>query len=306
MHFTNDKVSVDCVEVNQFLYLKDGRIASCCQNGNILIFLKDSLYSYYVLSGHTQNVTSICQLEDGSLASASNDRSIKIWNLNPYGLIYTIDYAHERSIPKIVTLSKNRIATCSEDKTIKIWKGDSPYSNEPLYVLSKGNGVISFIGYIKEKEFLIACFNQKSLLMIWELKNYQVVSVVSNFECDVRVMREINKETVMIGGWDYNKKPIIIDFNVDKCVIENTIKMDYHKITKVRAFIETQKNVVLCACDGGESLYYNCKSKTKQFVFMHSDFHELMKLNEKKYLGRISKDSTSLFEIIECYCNDYN
>ena len=39
-------------------------------------------------------------------------------------------------------------------------------------------------------------------------------------------MRQINKETVMIGVWSYNKKP----------------KQNY---------------VVLCICDGGESVYYN-------------------------------------------------
>ena len=56
--------------------------------------------------------------------------------------------------------------------------------NELLIVLSKGIEVISSIEHTKQKENLLAFFSQKSLLMIWDLKNYQVVSVVSNFECD--------------------------------------------------------------------------------------------------------------------------
>ena len=101
--------------VFSLLHLKDGRVAS---SDNKTIRIYDPSNDYHcdqVIRRHSEGIPSICQLDDGTIVSCSNDRTIMIGD-------YTINNAHDIFIYKVITLPNNRIASCSNDYTIKIWK----------------------------------------------------------------------------------------------------------------------------------------------------------------------------------------
>ena len=116
------------------------------------------------ITGYNIGITSLL-LKNKKLISASNDKTLRIYNtskdyrcdkiINKHnsGIIsicqldddtivscsyntimigdYTINNAHDEAICKVISLNNNRIASCSFDKKIKIWKSNPPYSDTP-------------------------------------------------------------------------------------------------------------------------------------------------------------------------------
>ncbi|KAL0490171.1 hypothetical protein AKO1_006647, partial [Acrasis kona] len=72
------------------------------------------------LCGHTNGVSSITQLADGRIASASHDNSIKIWDISSGQCVKTL-CGHTIGVTSIIELAGDRIASASHDKSIKIW-----------------------------------------------------------------------------------------------------------------------------------------------------------------------------------------
>ena len=75
------------------------------------------------LNGHIDEVKSVTPLADGRLASCSDDRTIKIWDLSiPDGqqCVATLK-GHTWVVKSVTQLPDGKLATASEDKTIKVW-----------------------------------------------------------------------------------------------------------------------------------------------------------------------------------------
>ena len=67
------------------------------------------------LRGHLNYVYSVSQLEDGRLASASADYSIKIWDLTTSEAVQTLK-GHIDSVRSVIQLKDGRLASASRDK----------------------------------------------------------------------------------------------------------------------------------------------------------------------------------------------
>ena len=59
-------------------------------------------------------------LPDGKIVSASRDRTLKIWDINNYRCIRTLE-GHENYIYTVIVLPDGNIVSGSHDNTIKIW-----------------------------------------------------------------------------------------------------------------------------------------------------------------------------------------
>ena len=73
------------------------------------------------LTGHARYILSLVYLPDGLLASGSDDKTIKIWNIETGMCIKTLE-GHEEWVRSLVYLPGGLLASGSADKTIKIWK----------------------------------------------------------------------------------------------------------------------------------------------------------------------------------------
>jgi WD40 repeat protein len=73
-----------------------------------------------VLKGHTSSIYSIIQLSDGTLVSASWDKTIRLWNIETSECtkIYT---GHTDHVCCVIQLTNGTIASGSHDQTICIW-----------------------------------------------------------------------------------------------------------------------------------------------------------------------------------------
>ena len=79
------------------------------------------------LDGHDDAINNLIELSDSTIASVSRDLSIKIWDINNYSLIHSIDKAHEHNILSICQLKNGLIATYSIDAVVKLWDFNKNY-----------------------------------------------------------------------------------------------------------------------------------------------------------------------------------
>ena len=72
------------------------------------------------LTGHTNEVLSLAVLRDGTLASGSSDKTIRIWNVTSGLTIKTLT-GHTNSVSSLAVLQDGTLASGSADNTIRIW-----------------------------------------------------------------------------------------------------------------------------------------------------------------------------------------
>ena len=67
------------------------------------------------------SIHSLLLLSDGRLASCSQDKTIKIYNINNnYHCDITLE-GHTNGVNYISELDNNKLISCSDDRSIKIW-----------------------------------------------------------------------------------------------------------------------------------------------------------------------------------------
>ena len=72
------------------------------------------------LTGHTNFVFCVTQLDDGRICSGSGDETIKIWDVGTGACVMTL--TDKGSVFCVTQLGDGRICSGSGDETIKIWE----------------------------------------------------------------------------------------------------------------------------------------------------------------------------------------
>ena len=83
-------------------------------------FLEASWALKHTLSAHNGFIYSLATLPDGDLASASWDKTIKIWDLYT-GVLKRTLMGHKDMVDSLVVLLNGDLASSSHDQTVKIW-----------------------------------------------------------------------------------------------------------------------------------------------------------------------------------------
>lgn len=86
----------------------------------LYVFLKKSILIKCVKIGHTDTISSICQISNDIIASGSYDSTIKIWRWSSGKCEKTLKQ-HHFAILTICTIDENTIASGSDDCSIMIW-----------------------------------------------------------------------------------------------------------------------------------------------------------------------------------------
>ena len=267
--------------------LKDGRVASCSKD---TIRIYDPSNDYHCAQAFQRNyedIGSICQLDDGTIVTSPYDPyydpKMIDYEIDDDIEIY-IDDAYDKYIFRLIPLPDNRIASCSKSNTIKIWKSNppySPYSDTPIKVLEGHSDYVISLLYIKERDIMISGSRDKTL-RIWNMSTYQCENVIEGVECDKVIqdlkieysscdnsLYQLDNDRVIVGGHDS-----FYIVNIDKCVIEKTIKDE--SFGNVYCFIKLRDNkTILCGCDDGTFCYYD----------MNEEDYTITKNNHKGYIS---------------------
>ena len=85
-----------------------------------IIIINKVYMNNFILTGHFSYIYSIIYLKDGKLASASEDKTIRIWDTTNGNLIMKLE-GHLLGINSLTLLNNGYLASGSLDKTILIW-----------------------------------------------------------------------------------------------------------------------------------------------------------------------------------------
>ena len=72
------------------------------------------------LEGHSGGVSALCVLQDGRLASGSNDNTIRLWDLTTGGQVICLE-GHLHVVRALCALPDGRLASGAGDKTVRLW-----------------------------------------------------------------------------------------------------------------------------------------------------------------------------------------
>ena len=114
-----------CLLYSMAFYLNksdDLIVASGTVFGDIIIWNPKTMRDTITLRGHAGSIFGVKFSEDGTrLCSISDDRTLRLWNLETKTCIWT-RFGHKARIWDVTFLGKDRIATVSEDSTCRVWR----------------------------------------------------------------------------------------------------------------------------------------------------------------------------------------
>ena len=105
--------------------LKDGRIATGSKDKEIIVFNNKTFKPDLTIKEHNGVVVNMIELSTGYLASCSEDKTIKIYDvgLKTYKVIQTLK-DHTGWVSKIIELKNKQLVSCSKDKTLIFYNRD--------------------------------------------------------------------------------------------------------------------------------------------------------------------------------------
>ena len=174
------------------------------------------------INAHDYFITSVSVFPLGNIISVSDDKSIKIWDIN-FNLLQNIKNAHEKGINYVDIKDENNFVTCSEDRNIKTWiKKDNKFELNKIikdaHEDTINKVIYSFNGNI------ISCSDDKSV-KIWELSTpeYKLMEEIIHSKSVKSIFLLKDKKILISVGndgikfWNLNNFYYLFGFNELRC-----------------------------------------------------------------------------------------
>ncbi|KAI5706382.1 hypothetical protein M8J76_000001 [Diaphorina citri] len=138
-------------------------VASGDNNSNIKLW-SSSLEHLHTFTGHKAPITGLAiSFECDTLYSSSNDRSIKVWNIEDRAYVETL-FGHQSAITSLDILAKNRvISSGGTDKSVRVWK----IQEESQLVFNGHSRGIDMTRRVNDQQF-ITC-GEDGTLSLWSI-----------------------------------------------------------------------------------------------------------------------------------------
>lgn len=231
------------------------------------------------LRGHANYIHDIIQLNSQFIASASADKTIKIWDLETNECVATLE-GHTDEVHWITRVSKKLIATCSDDETIKVWDwrlracvpastnnllgvwgGLAKLDNTTMALAFNDNSIqvwgdnrcqALFRGHtdliyqvIKLDDFHIASCSADTTIRIWNVHDKTCVATLKGHTKTVCCLAKIDKDRIASCSHDGTVK--IWDLNSHDCLDS----LDAHPNNyDLHMTVLADGNIASCAGDG--------------------------------------------------------
>jgi WD40 repeat protein len=190
------------------LTLRDGRISSGSSDKSIKFWhthhpgssSSSRLYLIHTLSNaHTMIINDLVELADNNqLASASNDKSIKIWDLEGYKERYAISNAHNGHVLCLKYLPNGLLASAGDDLTIRLWHLTSSDGYSLVNSLTAHTGQINALESLDYETLLSG--SQDQTIRAWNVTTGQLLQTFNPFSEAIYCLKLVSNGLVAVGG----------------------------------------------------------------------------------------------------------
>ena len=291
---------------NYFIKIKNQCIDLCERNKKI------------IKQYHTKDINCIIQLNDGRIASCSDDGTINIYSSVDYSIEFTINV--QKAVQSICQMNNGVIAALSENE-ITLWS--SNYSKKETIFAFSPFDFISVTKMIKlQNGNLLTTSEENGEIKIWSFdeknKNILENELLLPSRSEIVTVIEINNNIIAISQdnslviLDLNTREIVKEFenmNIkSKCLTKfNNNIIAYDNISKVITYIsvetfqiENQRKVAI----GNVNLIYAYSNTVFTFYKYYIDDEKIIiqneiNSNENKSIDINIKGALNSFEILD-------
>lgn len=160
------RISLFKHEVTSLALLADKWIVTSGSDGVLKVFdLSEGRWQHKcvaILKGHVTRVRSVACFADVRVVSASDDRTIRVWNLARQSCVRTLK-GHQGPVRMVQTMKDGRIASCSDDGSVCVWE---TARNTPIS-MSGHIGPVNCVEVVSEN--LILSGGSDATIKFWDL-----------------------------------------------------------------------------------------------------------------------------------------
>ncbi|UYM16885.1 WD40 repeat domain-containing protein [Endozoicomonas euniceicola] len=243
------------------------------------------------LKGHTHTATSVTSLADGRLASASDDCTVKVWDLSkPPGkeCVVTLK-GHTHDVISVTPLADGRLASASADNTVKVWDLSKPDGQQCVATLEGHTFWVASVTPLADGRLASASWD--NTVRVWDLSKppgkecvatlYGHTYIVSSVTAlaDGRLASGSLDETVKV--WDLSKT------DRPQCVV--TLKWHTNSVISVTPLADGR--LASASADNTVKVWGQSKINGEQFVVTLEGHNEVVYSVTQLADGRLASAS---------------
>jgi len=184
--------------------LRDRRFATGSLDHSIIIYNNKTFKPDITIKEHNSHVYCIIQLSCGLLASCSDDKTIKLYDINGnnYSVMQTLN-DHTDTVFHIIELNNKKLVSCSSDETIKFYNID----DNNKYKLDYSINTKGFNGPViqtKDNEICYQeCIQKNDSICFYDLIKKKVSAKLDNIHIPSYIfncMIMIKKDLLLVSG----------------------------------------------------------------------------------------------------------
>ena len=179
---------------------------------------------------HEEAVHTITEIDNITLASGSDDKTVKIWNLKTNSCIKTL-YGHTSKITALFYFSQTSVLVSgSSDKTIKIWNKEN-YSC--LNTLKSHEGSVSSIISLNDSQLASGSYDKT--IKVWDLKTSSCIQTFKGNGMNiVQSIVKLHRQNLIASGssdstikiWDVREKKYVKSFEGHRGTVHSVISIN--------------------------------------------------------------------------------
>ncbi|MEH2115319.1 nSTAND1 domain-containing NTPase [Nostoc sp.] len=132
-----------------------------------------------ILIGHQGNVSNIVFSPNNQiLASASDDKTIKLWNVKTGEVLHTLTEHNAKVNSVVFSPNEQILASASDDKTVKLW---NIKTGKVIHTFTEHNAKVNSVVFSRDGQTLASVSDDKTI-KLWNVKNYKKIHTLSGHE----------------------------------------------------------------------------------------------------------------------------
>ena len=247
------------LEVDSIEAYNDNNIILGCK-GELQLYDLTKKSTSLISKEHPNRINCLLRLKDGTVASAGQDSTIRLWNIEKNECIGTLT-GHTSYLWVINELKNNKLISGSDDRQCKVW--DLKEMKEE-FTLFKSHREISAVIQLQSEKILL-CTGKQLLLFNLATKAQETCMELKG---GAWVLKELSNGDIIAGQG--KGSIVIICITGGELSIKTTFKK-YH--TKTVTFcIELDNHKIVTASDENDIVIWDLKDLDSFFVIKgHSD-----------------------------------